>query len=87
MGAFSISLAYVGLIPKREAERGKTPIPSNKLFKVSLAFKNWLFIKYHSLMKQKKRHLAVYTVQMTLIVFTLSKYASVVCYNLFYDNN
>jgi hypothetical protein len=35
MGAFSISLAHTGTIPKRDAARGNTPIPSNRLPNVS----------------------------------------------------
>ena len=31
IGAFSISLAHTEWIPHREAARGKTPIPSNRL--------------------------------------------------------
>ena len=34
-GAFSISLAHRGVIPLRDAARGNTPIPSNRLPKVS----------------------------------------------------
>ena len=35
MGAFSISLAHRGVIPFRLAARGNTPIPSNRLPRVS----------------------------------------------------
>src|SRR5699024_809660 len=50
-GAFSISLAHVGVMPKREAAKGNTPIPSKRLPKVSFVIFHLLF----SVFRRKKK--------------------------------